>query len=233
MIVNCDGKALEWVAGTFLNQDKVAMQEIWDGVDQHSLNQEAFKLPERLIAKKFVFRLIFGGSAYTYAKDLEFNHVSTSPKYWQNVIDKFCEKYYGWDGWWGDLIREASTTGRIVNPYTGRFYNYKSNEDGTWPVTTIKNYIVQGFAADLMAIARTQTRRRFAEEGIKGVLISTVHDSIVADVEADEVERMNALFLEVFADIPRLFKLWFGHEFNLPVRCEVSYGPNMKELIEI
>ncbi len=56
MIVNADAKALEWVAGSALNGDKVAHQEIWDGVDQHTLNQDAFKLPSRLIAKKFVFR---------------------------------------------------------------------------------------------------------------------------------------------------------------------------------
>ena len=56
MIINGDAKALEWVAGTFLSQDKLAIQEIWDGVDQHSVNMNAFKLPSRLIAKKFVFR---------------------------------------------------------------------------------------------------------------------------------------------------------------------------------
>lgn len=49
-------KALEWVVGTFLSKDKVAFEEIWNKVDQHSLNQKAFGLPSRLIAKKFVFR---------------------------------------------------------------------------------------------------------------------------------------------------------------------------------
>lgn len=56
MIINCDASALEWVAGSYLSGDKVAYEEIWNKVDQHSLNQEAFKLPSRLIAKKFVFR---------------------------------------------------------------------------------------------------------------------------------------------------------------------------------
>lgn len=56
MIVNGDAKALEWVVGTYLSKDKVAKQEILDKVDQHTLNQKAFGLPSRLIAKKFVFR---------------------------------------------------------------------------------------------------------------------------------------------------------------------------------
>ena len=56
MIVNADASALEWVAGTFLSQDKVAIDEIWNRVDQHTLNQTTFGLPSRLIAKTFVFR---------------------------------------------------------------------------------------------------------------------------------------------------------------------------------
>lgn len=56
MIVNGDASALEWVVGTYLAQDKIAYEEIWNKVDQHTLNQEAFGLPSRLIAKKFVFR---------------------------------------------------------------------------------------------------------------------------------------------------------------------------------
>ncbi len=72
MIINVDAKGLEWVVGTFLCQDKIAIQEIRDGVDQHKGNQIAFKLTGwedaqaglkteqsvlgRLIAKIFVFR---------------------------------------------------------------------------------------------------------------------------------------------------------------------------------
>lgn len=54
--VSVDAKALEWVAIAFLSQDQVAINEIIAGVDQHSLNQKAFGLPTRHIAKIFVFR---------------------------------------------------------------------------------------------------------------------------------------------------------------------------------
>lgn len=237
MIVNVDGKALEWVAGTFLSKDKIAYQEIWDGVDQHSLNQEAFNLPSRLIAKTFVFRLIYGGSSFTYANDPDFTHVSKSADYWQNVIDKFKDKYKGWDKWWTSLIQEATLTGQIENPYTFRVYEYepKKNYSGDlkWPETTIKNYIVQGFAADLMSIARVSFMNRFRKEKIDGLLVNTVHDSIVVDVADREVERVAIMFQEVFRDVPANFEKVFKQKFDLPVRAEVSYGKNMKELTEI
>jgi len=56
MLVNVDVRALEWVTGTWLSQDKTAYQEIIEGRDQHSDNQAKFGLPSRLIAKIFVFR---------------------------------------------------------------------------------------------------------------------------------------------------------------------------------
>ena len=71
-IVNADAKSLEWVVGTFLSQDKLAIHEIWNNVDAHTSNQINFKLPGwqdaangidseaakfgRGIAKIFVFR---------------------------------------------------------------------------------------------------------------------------------------------------------------------------------
>ena len=69
-----------------------------------------------------------------------------------------------------------------------------------------------------------------SETLIKGGLISTVHDSIVCDVEPNEVERTCALFHEVFNDIPANFEKLFKRKFTLPTRCEVEYGPNLKDL---
>ena len=81
MRVNIDVKALEWYVGTFLCQDAVAIQELLDQEDMHTKNQVAFNLPSRLIAKLFLFRLIYGGTEWAYAKDHEFKHVSSDPKY--------------------------------------------------------------------------------------------------------------------------------------------------------
>jgi len=233
MIVNCDGKAIEWYAGTFLAGCPVAYKELIANYDIHSANVEAFGLPTRLVAKTFLFRLIYGGTCFSYASDPDFTHVSTSQKYWQNAIDKFHDKYTGWDKWWISLMQEASTTGRIVNPYTGRTYEYERNWKGDWPETTIKNYIVQGFAADLMAIARVSFHRRFLAMGIAGVLVNTVHDSIVVDVPDYEVERVVRLFHEVFRDLPANFEKVFKKPFDLPLRCEVAIGPNMSDIEEV
>ena len=92
MILQADAKQLEWIGATYLSQDPVAIDEIWKEVDQHSDNQQRFGLPSRLIAKTFVFRLIYGGSAYSYANDPNFKDIGNE-EFWQSVIDQFYSKY--------------------------------------------------------------------------------------------------------------------------------------------
>ncbi len=235
MIVNADAKALEWYAGTFLSQDQVAIAEIWDKVDQHTSNQTAFNLPSRLVAKKFVFRLVYGGSAYSYALDPDFEDVGYSQKRWQEVIDSFYSKYKGWHKWHISLMNEVTRTGKLVMP-TGREYLYTPKKRRgilEWPRTTILNYPVQGFGADIMMLARISFRKRFHENRIEGTIISSVHDSIVCDVPSYEVQRTADLFYEVFDDLPKIVSAAFDIDFNLPLLCEVSQGFNMKELEEI
>ena len=56
MLVQCDASALEIRVAAFLSQDPVLIQEIRDGVDLHTDNQQRFGLPSRLIAKVLNFR---------------------------------------------------------------------------------------------------------------------------------------------------------------------------------
>lgn len=235
MLLNVDGSAIEWVCASYLSGDKVAHEEIWNKVDQHTANQVRFGLPSRLIAKTFVFRLIYGGSAYSYANDPDFTAVSTSEKFWQQVIDEFYAKYQGIAAWHINLVREASSTGRIVMP-TGRFYPFEPSKKGyksEWPRTKILNYPVQGLAADIVCLARVVAFKEFKQQQIRGKLISTIHDSIVADIEPDELERASKIFVEAFTSIPENFEKMFGVKFTLPVRCEISYGPDKFNLTKM
>lgn len=175
---------------------------------------------------------MYGGSAYSYANDPDFTDVSRSEKYWQKVIDAFYEKYYGLARWHTEIVQQVTLTGQLVMP-TGRVYRYERDKRGEWPVTTIKNYPVQGLGADIMAIARVSFNKRFQNSSIKGLQVNTVHDSIVCDIEEYELERVTKMFHGVFSDLPTNFEKLFKVSFDLPLRCEVSAGKNMKETVEV
>lgn len=231
-IVQTDAKSLEVYCAAYLSQDKILKEELISGLDTHSLNQEAFGLPSRLIAKILIFRILYGGNEYSFANDPDFSSVSTSKDYWKKVIDKFYSKYKGLAKWHNKIIQEVTLTGKLIAP-TNRIYTFEKTSRGDFPVTQIKNFIVQGLGADIMAIARVSFHKRFMASGINGIQVNTVHDSIVVDCEDSETMKVAKLFHEVFDDLPKNFERVFKIPFDLPLRCEVSAGPNMKETEEI
>lgn len=55
--MNADVKSLEVFVAADLSDDKVLKKELLEKLDMHSLNQEKFKLPSRVLAKIFIFKL--------------------------------------------------------------------------------------------------------------------------------------------------------------------------------
>ena len=233
MLIEGDASALEWRCAAFLSQDKTAYQEIWDEIDQHTDNQNRFNLPSRLIAKTFVFRLIYGGSAYSYANDPNFAECKMNEKQWQKVIDEFYSKYKGLAAWHTKIVQDVTLTGKLILP-TGREYEYQptvKRGENVWPRTTILNYPVQGLGADIMAIARVALHTRLKALQLPDVkLINTVHDSIIIDTPDEHTDVLSQMMLDVFEAVPRNFQKLFGVEFNLPMKAEVQVGQNWKDM---
>lgn len=258
MLVNCDVKGLEVVVAAELSRDKILMQEVRDKLDFHQLNQDRFGLPDRVTAKRFKFKLLYGATAFGYANDSDFVDVSRSEQYWQGIIDEYYDKYKGIKAWHEWLINYAKKHGRLDIP-SGRFYPIvpdKTHRGLKWPITVIKNYPVQGFGADLVMLARLQGFKKLKEAGLiltttssdskpnwidnttatpsKVVkLISTIHDSIVADCPTHLVTVVGRILNQAVEDIPRLCKQVFGYEFTLPMTSEVQYGPNKRDMKEL
>jgi len=227
MLLQADAKQLEWVGAAYLSQDNLAIEEIWNGTDMHSDNQTRFGLPSRLIAKTFVFRLIYGGSAYSYANDPNFREIGNET-YWQSIIDQFYNKYTKLKEWHDEIVFRAKRDRKLTMP-TGRVYYYEPEVTSygvKHPRTKILNYPVQGLGADLMSIARVSLRNRLLnKEGVK--LINTVHDSIILDFDPKVWDNNSIVKIveKCFNDVPDNFKRLFGHDFNLPMRVECEIGP--------
>lgn len=236
-LINADFKALEWLCIVHMSEDKIGTKELLEGVDIHEVNRVAFNLPDRLTAKKFVFRLIYGGSPYSYAMDPDFRHVSTKSEYWEKVINKFYMKYKGIAHKHQMWITEAMMRGRVTTP-TGRSFKFVPDPlKRKWPRTTILNYPVQSFGADLMTLARIAVHERvkyFQRDWNYLVKeVSTVHDSIVLDAPSHEVAKMVTEVKEAWKEIPRRFSASYGGELLLPCKVEVSTGPNLGQMTEV
>jgi DNA polymerase I-like protein with 3'-5' exonuclease and polymerase domains len=236
MLINLDAKSLEWVTAVYLSGDQVGRQELKEGFDIHSRNQDALHLPTRTIAKIFLFRTIYcdegGGGAYAFANDPEFAHVSSSTRYWQERIDAFYLKYKGLAKWHTDLLVRVGQTGRLSMPY-GREYVFlrkEKNGEKLWPKTQIYNYPVQGLGAELMAIVRVSLAKRLAALVRSKVLaeyklIATVHDSVLIDAPQEALAPISTIVYNVFRDVPKNFERLFGIPFDLDLNVEIQAGP--------
>lgn len=234
-IVNGDVKSLEIVVAAELSGDSVMGEEIRSAADMHTMNQIALGLPSRAVAKIFVFRLLYGGSAYAYALDPDFDTVSSSVKFWERVIDKFYSKYTGIYKWHKKIINEAKENGYIEIP-SGRIYPIKpdlSRGYPKWPETVIKNYPVQGFGADLVKLARIEFCRRLKADGTRADFISTIHDSLVADCPEESVRAVARALFDSIAKVPVLCRETYDYEFKLPMTSEIQVGPNKRDLVQI
>lgn len=233
MLLNFDAAQLEWRAVAHLSQDAVAIKEIVEGLDGHSDNQTKFKLPSRLIAKKFLFRSIYcpyslaDETAYAFSVDNDFRHVGNR-KFWRGAIESFYEKYGGLRKWHSEIIRDATTNGRLVSE-TGRVYYFNQVQrrgEMVWPLSDIVNYPVQGFSADLMSIVRVSAFRRLQQEGV--LFINTVHDSITLDVDVD-INTCYNICIEMkkaFRDIAPNFERLYGKKLLVPMDCDAKVGIN-------
>lgn len=238
MLVNCDIKGLEVVVAADLSGDETLKQEIIDKVDIHDENRRTFGLgdgkPGRLVAKIFKFRLIYGGSAWSYANDPDFTGVSSSQKFWQRVIDRYYEKYSGIKRWHDQLLRTVKEQGHLEIP-SGRYYTFApvmKRGEWAWPLTQIKNYPVQGFGADLVMLFRIELYRLLKQANIEFVMVQTIHDSVVVDTPEKNVPVVSQLCHQAIANVPDMCYNNWSYEFSLPLSVEVQVGYNKKELSE-
>lgn len=251
-IINVDFKSLEVVVAAELSKDEVLCKELINKDDIHEINRAAFSLggeayregesneaavtrkKGRLVAKILKFRILYGGGAYSFAHDPDFMGVSTSEDYWQEVIDKYYSKYHGVAQWHKRLLTTAQETGKLELP-NGRYFpivpDYQKREP--WPLTIIKNYPVQGLGSDLVMLARLRAKQLLKESGLEALLNCTIHDSIVVDAPSKNVVPVAHILQQSVEDVPRLCKQVWNYDFSLPLTCELSSGPNKRDLKEL
>lgn len=220
-----------------LSRDKIALEEILNKEDTHSKNQVLFNLPSRLIAKIYLFRTIYRGSGWSFANDPAFMHVSSDPKFWDDVGEKFYGKYEGINRQheqWKDLVIAGQP---IVIP-SGRDWIIELGRDKRTgevriPWTVLTNYPNQGLGADVMMLVRLAMWSRIKKSGRKILPISTVHDDIKFDCRQEDVQFVVDTCYQVFNDLQAIIKRCWEYDWVVPMTCEVYVGNNMLEMEEV
>lgn len=234
MLINCDVKSLEVYVAADRYDDPTLKEELIARMDLHAINQKRFDLPDRVTAKRFIFKLLYGASAFGYSVDSDFIGVGFNQKQWQRVIDEFYNKYPNILKGHNADSKFVKENGFLVTP-SGRYYNLapeKKSYGWKWPDTKIKNYPIQGFGADLVMLSRIEFYKNFKRSGLEGHFVQTIHDSLVVDTPAKNLYTVSKMLKDAVEITPQRCKEVFNYDFSLPMICEVLYGPNKKDMVE-
>ena len=228
-VSSADLAQLEWRVAALLSQDPVMIQEILSGADIHADNATNFfgDIEYRKTAKFMTFRLIYGGTAYGFFMDYKMPRFPL--KKWEKIVDEFYAKYKRLKEWQTENIRMVQETGRLYIP-SGRFFAF-NKQKGDYSVRQIKNYPVQGFSFDIMALAMLVIKKRLND--IISKMIAQVHDEVVFDTVKGEFRRIGKTCIEVFEALPKYMKQYWGFDCNVPFTGDMEAGPNYEEMKQI
>jgi DNA polymerase-1 len=241
-----DLSQVEWRAAGELADDTMIINEVNSGIDQHVATlRELMELPfiskadpqskqNRNYAKVFNFRMIFGGTEWGFHLDIHMPKFGV--KKWRVVIDKFWKKYFRLNNFHNNNIRHVIENGEVTT-LTGRRYVFDKciEEEGDWVYSynQIKNRLIQGTAAELLALLGVVIRRGIIKKKCKTKMILTVHDSIVFDIKKGEEDYIKWLCLATAGSLREYIKAYWSVDWRVKLEGEFEIGPNYKHQTEV
>jgi len=139
-------------------------------------------------------------------------------------------------------VRDGKACGVLHTPIgvEYRFFQDDFNGHMQYKPTTIKNYPIQGFSADILKMILSELRRvihdyneAWCEPGQSRVLIiNTVHDSVIFDCPAwVDLKHLGATLRSYFTTHPiRVLKDVWDVDFNVPISADVDVGENWRQM---
>lgn len=257
-VVEADFKQLEMVELAIVSGDKQLIHDIERGVDMHDalfieMHGRKMKKEERKSFKRCSFALVYGAGAGGVAEQ-----GGISKHEAQRFITTFYNRYPGVRDYHDSLIdmaKEYRSSGGLkdtetglpvgefvyTSPHSKRRYWFREypTEWGSinFSPTELKNYMVQGGATgDKVPLCIGKLYRvlknhpRLAD---RCLMVNTVHDSVMFDVHRDVVDEALVVIKETMERTPEFYAEAFGYVMPLPLKVELSMGPNWLDQIEV
>ncbi|SMC74685.1 DNA polymerase I [Sporomusa malonica] len=170
----------------------------------------------RARAKAVNFGIVYGISDYGLSRD-----IGVSRKEAGYYIDSYFAKYQGVKRYIDEVVAGAHQDGYVTTLFGRRRHlpdiNSSNFNQRSFAERTAMNTPIQGAAADIIKIAMNHVYRALTEAGLKSRLLLQVHDELVLEVTADELERVAVLVKESMEQ---------AVELAVPLLAEVKTGRN-------
>jgi DNA polymerase-1 len=223
-IVSADYSQIELRIMAHLSGDENLRRAFREGEDVHRATAaEIFGLPldkvgadERRVAKVINFGLIYGMSSFGVAQNLSIDRGTA-----QTYVERYFARFPGAKRYMDETRQRARDTGYVETVYGRRLWlpELKSGAPVRRQAAerAAINAPMQGTAADLIKLAMISVQKWLDQARLKTLLIMQVHDELVFEVPAAELDTVRAQVPELMQSVATL---------DVPLVVEVGVGEN-------
>ena len=226
-LVDADYSQIELRILAHITGDEAMQHAFRSGADIHrSTAAKIYHLPESAVnhelrssAKAINFGIMYGKGAFSLSKDLSIS-VKEADQFLKTYLDTFPKV----DGYMKDCIAQAKEKGYVETLFGRRrplpelaSSNFMVRSSGE---RMARNTPIQGTAADIIKLAMVHVWQRLRDEKLQARLLLQVHDELIVECPADEVERVKALVCEEMEQVVA---------YSVPLTAEVGVGKTWLE----
>ncbi len=227
LILSADYSQIELRILAYVSGDDVLIDAFKKGEDIHERTAcEVFGVmpgmvaPEmRRMAKAVNFGIIYGISPFGLSRDL-----GISKERAKEYIDNYFSRHKGVKDFIDKTLKEAYEKGYVTTLLQRRRYlpdlKSKNRQVKEFAERTAINTPIQGSAADMIKVAMINIHRRLKDEGRGAKMIIQVHDELVFEVLANEIEQIKKLVKDEMEGVMNL---------SVPIVAEIHTGKNWNE----
>ena len=224
LIASADYSQIELRIMAHLSGDEALLRAFHDGLDVHRATAaEVFGLAvdqvsseQRRYAKVINFGLIYGMSAYGLARNLGIDNTAA-----KNYIERYFARFAGVKRYMDDTRAQAKAQGYVETVFGRRLYlpeiQSSNGQRRAGAERAAINAPMQGTAADLIKLSMVKVQQVLDAEQRATKMIMQVHDELVFEVPADEVEWLKVEIPRLMAGVAAL---------KVPLLAEIGTGPN-------
>ena len=226
-ILSSDYSQIELRLLAHVSGDENLISAFNSDVDVHSLTaSKVFDVPVEQVTKEMRYKskavnfgIIYGQTRYGLAKALDIPAQEA-----QNFIDKYFMTYPKVKDYMENTVAFAYEHGFVETIFGRKRYLPELAS----PNRMIKEFAeraainqpLQGTAADLIKMAMINVDKVFKENNLKSKMVMQVHDELVFEVVADELEQVKTLVKQEMQNVASL---------KVPLLVDINWGKSWKE----
>ena len=226
-LVDADYSQIELRILAHITGDEAMQHAFQSGADIHrstaakiyGIPQEAVTHELRTSAKAINFGIMYGKGAFSLSRDL-----GVPVKEAEAFLKTYLNTFPKVDGYMKDCIAQAKENGYVSTLFGRRrplpelaSSNFQVRSSGE---RMARNTPIQGTAADIIKLAMVHVWQSLRDEGLNARLLLQVHDELIVEAPADEVERVQALLKEKMEQVVH---------YSVPLTVEVGTGKTWLE----